>query len=299
MQYADAVRTFFPPREDAVPPAVVTSPTPARRLRDALEPVAMNDVWSPAVHERTSALGLDFLLTYVVSRGTALGEPLPGVVAAAFAWFEPGLVAALYEGALSGVSRDVVVAARDEGVAVGLREVLGPDVASVADRLADAVEHLDVAGRPLAAGLLARGRPGDPHLRLWWAGDVAREHRGDSHVAAALAAGFDAVQMNVLTELWVGMPLESYTATRGWPAEAISAAVGSLRARGLLDGDVLSEAGRQARGQVEAATDRQGQQLVELLGDDLEPLCIRLDAWGEALVAAGHFPADVLKRAAG
>ena len=299
MQYADAVEAFFPARHDAVLPTVVTSPTPARRLRDALEPVAMNDVWSPAVHARTSALGLDFLLTYVASRGTALGEPLPGVVAAAFAWFEPGLVAALYEGALAGVSRDVVVAARDEGVAAGLREVLGPDVADVADRLAAAVEHLDVAGRPLAAGLLARGRPADPHLRLWWACDVAREHRGDSHVAAALAAGFDAVQMNVLTELWVGMALQSYTATRGWPADAIAAAVASLRERGLLDGDVLSEAGRQARGQVEAATDRQGQQLVDLLGDDLEPLCTRLDAWADALVAAGHFPADVLKRAAG
>ena len=219
MQYAEAVEAFFPVREGVALPAHVTAPTPARRLRDAIEPVAMNDVWSPAVHARTAALGLDFLHTYVASRGSALGDPHPGVVAASFAWFEPGLVSALYVAARTAVPRDVLVAARDAGVIEGLRAVLGLDVADVADRLAGAVEQLDVSGRPFAAGLLARGRPDDPHLRLWWAADVAREHRGDSHVAAALAAGFDAVQMNVLTELWLGLPLHSYSATRAWPAE--------------------------------------------------------------------------------
>lgn len=299
MQYADAVEAFFPARPDAVLPLLLATPTPARRLRDALEPVAMNDVWSPAVHARTAELGLDFLLTYVYSRGSALGDAHPGVVAAAFAWFEPGLVAALYDAARASVPREGFLAVRDAGVVEGLRAVLGPDVESVADRLADAVEQLEAAGRPFFAGLLSRGRPEDPHLRLWWACDAAREHRGDSHVAAALAAGFDPVEMNVLTELWLGMPLLSYTATRAWPPEATDRAVAGLRERGLLDGDTLSEAGRQARGQVEAATDRQVGRLVELLGDDLDPLCARLDAWGEQLVAARHFPADVLKRAAG
>ena len=31
-------------------------------------------------------------------------------------------------------------------------------------------------------------------------------HRGDSHVAAAAAAGLDPVELNILTELWIGMP---------------------------------------------------------------------------------------------
>lgn len=300
MQYAEAVEAFFPARAGAELPPFVSSPTPSRRLRDALEPVAMNDVWSPAVHARTAELGLDFLLTYVYSRGSALGAPSPAVVAAAFAWFEPGLVAAVYDAASTAVPREVLVRERDAGVVEGLRQVLGTaGVAQAADRLASAVEGLDGTGRPFFSGLLGRGRPADPHLRLWWACDAAREHRGDSHVAAALAAGFDAVQMNVLTELWVGMPMLSYTATRVWPQEATSRAVEELRARGLLDGDALSEAGRRAREEVEAATERQVQPLVVALGEDREPLCAQLQAWGDSLVAALHFPADVLKRAAG
>lgn len=300
MQYADAVAAFFAARPNAELPAFVTSPTPSRRVRDAVEPVAMNDVWSPRVHACTAELGLDFLLTYVYSRGSALGAASPAVVASAFAWFEPGLVAALYETASTAVPREVLVRERDAAVAAGLREVLGDDgVAEVADRLSDAVERLDGTGRPFFSGVRGRGRPADAHLRLWWACDAAREHRGDSHVAAALAAGFDAVEMNVLTELWVGMPVLSYTATRAWGPEATDRALAGLRERGLVEGDALTEAGRTAREQVEASTEHQGQVLVDLLGDDLEPVCSQLDRWGEALVAAGHFPADVLKRAAG
>ena len=300
MQYADAVEAFFSARPNAELPVFVTSPTRCRRVRDAVEPVAMNDVWSPVVHARTAELGLDFLLTYVYSRGSALGAASPAVVASAFAWFEPGLVAALYETASAAVPREVMVRERDAAVAAGLREVLGDEgVAAVADRLADAVEQLDGTGRPFFSGVRGRGRPDDPHLRLWWACDAAREHRGDSHVAAAMASGFDALEMNVLTELWVGMPAGSYTPTRAWSPEATERALAGLREQGLVEGDALTAAGRQAREQVEAATERQGQALVDLLGDELEPLCAQLDRWGQALVAAGHFPADVLKRAAG
>ena len=95
----------------------------------------------------------------------------------------------------------------------------------VADLLADAAEGADGTGRPLFSGLRGRGRPGDPFQRLWWACDLVREHRGDSHVAVVNAAGLGPVEMNVLTECWLGMPQLSYTATRGWPEGAMRAAV--------------------------------------------------------------------------
>ena len=69
---------------------------------------------------------------------------------------------------------------------------------------------------------------------LWWACGLVREHRGDSHVAAAAAAGLNPVEMNILTELWVGMPLLSYTATRGWAPEVMQRAVESLELCGWL-----------------------------------------------------------------
>ena len=71
----------------------------------------------------------------------------------------------------------------------------------------------------LFAALRAQPRPDDPYARLWRAADLVREHRGDSHVAACVAAGLDPVRMGVLSEMWVGYPVGEYSGTRAWPPE--------------------------------------------------------------------------------
>jgi hypothetical protein len=301
MDYADAVATFCSPRPADTPlPEVVRAGGPARRLRDACEPLAMHALWNRHTNERLAALGLDFLTSYVGGRAASLGEPSPPVVVATFAWFEPNLLAGLYEAARSTAPRERLLAVRDTATAASLAEVLaGDDPAEVADLLADAAEGADGTGRPLFSGLRGRGRPGDPFQRLWWACDLVREHRGDSHVAVANAAGLGPVEMNVLTECWLGMPLLSYTATRGWPDAAMRAAVDGLEARGWLRDGVLTEAGRAARADIEDRTDAAEQAIVAALGGRLDEVCARLAGWSERCIAAGAFPADILKRAAG
>jgi hypothetical protein len=304
MDYDDAVATFASPRPAGTPlPEVVGAGGPARRLRDACEPLAMHALWNRRTNERLAALGLDFLTGYVWGRAASLGEPSPPVVAAVFAWFEPGLLAGLYETARTAVRRERLLAVRDAATAASLAEVLAGDdpaeVAEVASLLADAVEGADGTGRPLFSGLRGRGRPGDPYQRLWWACDLVREHRGDSHVAVANAAGLGPVEMNVLTECWIGMPLLSYTATRGWPEAAMSAAVDGLQARGWLRDGALTDAGRAARAGIEDRTDAAEQPVAAALGDRLDEVIARLDGWSERCIAAGAFPADILKRAAG
>ena len=301
MHYDDAVAAFFAPRPEGTPlPESVVAGAPARRLRDACEPIAMHAVWCRGTNERLAGLGLDFLTSYVWGRAAHLGEPVPAVVASSFAWFEPGLVATLYDAARAAVPHPEVVAARDEATVASLREVLGQDdAAEVADLLSDAAEPADGTGRPLFTGVRAGGRPQDPVHRLWWACSLVREHRGDSHVATANAAGLGPVQMNVLTELWTGMPLLSYTATRGWPQEAMTAAVSGLEARGWVTDGRLTDEGRAVRAELEQRTDAQEQSIVDALGDRLDDVCARLDTWGARCVELGGFPADVLKRAAG
>jgi hypothetical protein len=304
MDYDDAVATFASPRPAGTPlPEVVGAGGPARRLRDACEPLAMHALWNRRTNERLAALGLDFLTGYVWGRAASLGEPSPPVVAAVFAWFEPGLLAGLYETARTAVRRERLLAVRDAATAASLAEVLAGDdpaeVAEVASLLADAVEGADGTGRPLFSGLRGRGRPGDPYQRLWWACDLVREHRGDSHVAVANAAGLGPVEMNVLTECWIGMPLLSYTATRGWPEAAMSAAVDGLQARGWLRDGALTDAGRAGRAGIEDRTDAAEQPVAAALGDRLDEVVARLDGWSERCIAAGAFPADILKRAAG
>jgi hypothetical protein len=301
MDYADAVTAFFVPREAGTAlPAAVTQGSPARRLRDACEPVAMHAVWSRTTNERLAQLGLDFLTSYVGGRGACLGEPAGAVVAAAFAWFEPGLVTTLWDAARTAVPLDRLVQACDESTVASLREILADeDPGEAASLLADAAEAADGMGRPLFSGRRADGRPQDAVHCLWWACGLVREHRGDSHVAAAAAAGLDPIEMNVLTELWIGMPLLSYTATRGWSPDAMHRAVARLENRGWIREGGLTDEGLAVRTSIEQRTDAQEQPIVAALGDRLEEVCARLNHWGQLCIEAGAFPPDILKRAAG
>ena len=301
MDYAEAAAAFFVLRQEGTAlPVAVAEGSPARRLRDACEPVAMHAVWSRATNERLAQLGLDFLTSYVGGRGAFLGEAAGAVVAAAFAWFEPGLVTTLWDAARAAVRLDRLVQARDESTVASLREILADeDPGEVASLLADAAQAADGMGRPLFSGRRADGRPQDAVHCLWWACGLVREHRGDSHVAVAAADGLDAIEMNILTELWIGMPLLSYTATRGWTPDAMQRAVARLESRGWVRDGGLTDSGLSARLSIEQRTDAQERPIVAALGDRLEEVCSRLNHWGQLCIEAGAFPPDILKRAAG
>jgi hypothetical protein len=178
--------------------------------------------------------------------------------------------------------------------------VLGnADVSKVAAVLRRSVEAAAGAGRPLFAGLREAAWPDEPVGELWRACEALREHRGESHLAACIASGLDPVEMNVVSELWLGMPLGSHTATFGWPQDAIAAAASRLESRGLLADGSLTSAGHRLRDDLEAQTDAQGQAVVDALGHDFEPVVERLDEWSAACVAAGAYPPDPYKRAGG
>lgn len=275
--------------------------SPARRLRDAVEPVAMVSVWARPTYDRYAALGLDFLTGYVWGRASVLGEAEPAVAAAAFGVFEPEAVAGLLTAAREACSLADVRAAREQGAAEALREAIGDadGLQETTAALHDAAVRADVAGRPLYAGAKSQAVPADPHAALWHAATLVRECRGDSHLAACVAARLSGLEANLLTELWVGYAPLSYAGSRAWSPESMAAAQESLRARGLLDGETLSEAGRAVREQVEQATDQAMAPVVDALGDRLDDVAARCDAWGDALVERGWFPSDRLKRAAG
>jgi hypothetical protein len=95
------------------------------------------------------------------------------------------------------------------------------------------------------------------------------------------------------------MPLGSYSGTRGFAEPVIAAATEHLRAAGLVDGSELTTKGRNLRAHIEQRTDAMEQGVVDALGDRLEQLTSRLGRWSEACIAAGSFPPDPLKRAAG
>ena len=192
-----------------------------------------------------------------------------------------------------------MLAARAESTIDSLTSTLGDiDVRDVADALRAAVEAVDGMGRPLFSGLRSQAWPSTAIGVLWRSCELAREHRGDGHIAVCLAEGLDPVTMNVLTELFVGMPLGSYSASRAWSADQIADAADDLRTAGLIDDDGLTDDGLAYRREIEDRTDDLDQPLVDAIAD-LEAMIVPLRDWSQRCVDAGAFPPDPFKRAAG
>ena len=301
MDFAQAQQAFLTPR-GAERPAADLPDTPGRRLRDAAEPIATVSWWGGPVNDRLAALGLDFLTGYVWGRAAPMGEPTAPVVVAAFGVFEPGMVTGLYEQARATASRADVLAAREQGVVESLRALLGDaDVTGAVERLERGTDAAaaHVAGKPLFAGQLSLPRPADPLGRLWHAATLLREFRGDAHQAANGAAGLTAVQMNLVTEYWVGWEHGTYAGTRGWSPQAMAEADAGLAARGLVADGRLTPAGRALRDDVEARTEAAMEPVLAAIGPDLPELTRQLDAWSAAVVAGGAAPPDPYKRISG
>jgi hypothetical protein len=299
---AIATRFLIPSGPPAVVPQLPSSP--ARRLRDAVEPTATIGWWSPAAAAAMDGLGHDFFDGYVWGRAASLGADVAdSVVVAAFGVFEPGLLSTIYRQGRSVSSREAVLAARASGASAGLaaatNDVDGRLVDDLGRRLLEALGGLDGVGRPLFSALRQLPVPDDPFGRVWRAAELVREHRGDGHLAASVAAGLDIVTMNVLTELWLGYPPGEYSATRGFSPDQIEASVSGLRQRGWLGGDGLTAAGRSARYDIEAATDRSQDALIRELGDSIDTVVSAATTMGTAVVEARAAPADPRKRAAG
>lgn len=299
MTYDDIAAIFLAPLAVPVPEPDVPT-TPARRLRDALEPIATQGWWSRAAGDRLTALGVDFFPGYVWGRAAALGTPTAALVAATFGVFDPGLIGAVYEAGAAAVDREDILAARADGGAAAVSEVADDDECeALAAPLLDALAAADGLGRPLFSALRSLPLPASASGRLWRAAELVREHRGDAHLAALVGAGLDAVEANVLTERWLGFELGEYSATRGFGSDAIDAAVERLAERGWMSGHDLTDAGRRARVAIEAATDAGQAPLIDALGPVLDQIVVSAEDISVRLIQARSFPADPRKRAGG
>jgi Helix-turn-helix family len=273
----------------------------ARRLRNALEPIAANVYFAPEAQARYADLGLGYLSGYFCSRSACMGQ-LPGeVVAAVFGVFSPEVVVPAVTKGWESTDRDTVLEARQAGATASLDRIISEanggalpadDAARATDLLRTAGEGTRPNGHPIHAGLRSLGWPGDPVGDLWRAADLIREFRGDAHNAAWQASGVDAIEITLLTEAWWGIPLNSYAWTRGWSDDERAAGIERLRSRGLLDGDQLTPTGRTLREGIEDATDRGDDDVVAALGEGLEELCELVEPWARAVVAAGGYPVD-------
>ncbi len=290
-----------PPSGHAAP--VTPEPTPARRLRDALEPIAMVHVHSDEAREQYATLGLERFAGYVLGRAGTLGLPPAKLVVATFGVFEPEMLTGVYEGALTTATVPDVLAAKQAGAVRCLHRVLGEagrDVEEVVLVLRAGVEQAPLLGKPLFAGLSSLDWPGDAWGRLWHAANLLREFRGDAHLASLLAHGIGALESNILTEAYVGIPVPDYTRTRSWSEADIAAARDDLVDRVLLTPDGrLTERGAALRRDIEDATEATLDPVLEGMEHGVDVVVGRCTTWSRDLRAQGAFPDDDRKLRAG
>lgn len=277
----------------------------ARRLAATIEPFVGQVYFSPECHGAYVALGfgpspgsiangvqLPDGPAYFCSRGSALGQVPGELVAAAFAVFNPAVVVPAVAAGWALTDAATIATARARGATGQLVRILGeapPGLATATALLARATDPLRVEGRPLYAGLRSLGLPGDPVADAWRLADLLREFRGDSHTAAWTTAGFDAVEIGLLTELYWGLPMRSYIRSRAWSSDELDEGADRLRSRGLLHGEGLSERGRAEREAVEAATDRHMRPAIDALGAGLEELVGIVEPWSAAVRESGGY----------
>jgi hypothetical protein len=259
----------------AVSPQATAAAT-ARSLWALFEPVHSVSYFTGEARQAFEHAGLrGFWRGYFAGRSAPMGEVGAAPVVAAFFSFAPDMVARALPGVwqLAGPAR--ALAARQAGAVAALQRLLAEAgiepaaVAAAADLLGAAATSLDGAGRVLGASNGALPMPGEPLARLWHAATVLREHRGDGHVAALVAADLDGAEALALragvdlaaggahSRVSGGWTREVLQPIRGWTDTEWDAAASRLAGRGLLRPDsAATAAGIAVYRQVEDATDQ-------------------------------------------
>jgi hypothetical protein len=189
----------------------------------------------------------------------------------------------------------VVTATRLRLVDRTLRSWLGddaiesPDVVEAAELARRAAETASPLGRPLFAGYSALEWPAEPHLVLWHAATLLREHRGDGHVSALVGEQVDGCEANVLAAASGASTSELQRASRQWPDDEWDAALDRLRGRGWVDEHTsLTPGGVAGKQRIEDRTDELATPPLAALDESEQERLVALFAeMSRAIVDAG------------
>ncbi len=279
-------------------------PRAGRRCHNALNPLHSTLYFSPDLDRELGALGLaDPAAMRLAARSAPLGAVGAGTVAATFYSYRHELLARHLPAVWETASPAAVLDARLRAVDATLRRLLGeeavasPEMAEAAGLALRAAEACTRHARPLYSANADLPVPEEPHLAYWHAATLLREHRGDGHLTALLAAGLDPVEALVShTATGKGMSPRWVLGSRGWSRADWEAARERLRGRGLLDADgELTESGVRLREELEETTDRLDAAPYAHLGAaGVERLTELGRGFLVAAAGAGAFPADLV-----
>ncbi len=278
--------------------AMTREPSLARRIWRQLEPIHAVTYFAPEARAAFDAAGYrGYWMSYFAGRAAPLGPVGQEVVTALFYNFSPARVAKALPDAWGFAAPGAALDARLEGSIAALRRAVGDladsdDVATAATLAGRAARSAPLAGRVLFAANLALAWPDDPLAELWHSATMLREHRGDGHVAALVAAGIGGREANVIHSAAGGPPREVLAVARDYDDEEWDATVRALEVRGLMTTDgALTVQGQAVKDDVEERTDRLAVTAYDTLDDgEIDQLLAAVAPLAAAVVAAGDVP---------
>ncbi|WP_435852568.1 SCO6745 family protein [Streptomyces sparsogenes] len=276
-------------------------PQIAARCHQETDPIHLLCYFAPEVEQELTSTGLEpGHMAYFAGRAAALGRASSAAVAAMLYNFNPALVARHLPRAWDLAPPERVIEARLSAVDRALRRILGdeavggPEVAEAAALARAAAEACSPEGRPLYAAHAQLPWPREPHLVLWHAITLLREHRGDGHITALVGHGVGAIAA-LVTDTATGRSLfgaQQMREHRDWSEQEWDAEVSALTEAGLLDSSGrLTETGSRLRSRIEDATDAAAAPPYRSLGADrAERLIALCKPLRDAVVASGDLP---------
>ncbi len=149
--------------------------------------------FAPATTARGAELGLDPFQFYALGRGGVLGDVEPAVVSSAFGYFNPSMVAALWNAAKAICPPRVAGAAYMQCSAEHGRSKLSAveGLASFVVAAEKVLAATSLDALPLFAGVAAEPAATDLPGRAMQLVTILREYRGSAHLVAVRAVGLD------------------------------------------------------------------------------------------------------------
>ena len=232
----------------------------ARAMFQVYEPIVLTGSGAPELQTICKQLGLsEHRMSYYAVRAAALGRVAAEVVSATFYHHTVEMVSPAIPLAWSIASPERIVAARFEAVDQALRRLLpqqieSAEIVEAVELVREAMVGCSIAGRPLFAAHAALAWPSEPHVALWHGLNLFREHRGEGHTSAVMAARLTPEQTAPLLIAATGEARDGRSWR--WPDDVWNQAVAELQERGWLDdAGGLTDEGLAARTRIEDETD--------------------------------------------
>ncbi|MFD4509370.1 MarR family transcriptional regulator [Streptomyces sp. NPDC058457] len=283
----------------SVPASMPTRVGVARDLWRLLEPIHAVVYFAPEPLEEFRAAGYrGFWMGYFAGRAAPLGSAGADVVHALFYNFAHARVSRALPAAWGFAPPNEALQARVRGSVRALRRALGPaadgaEVARAAELATRAARSAPLEGRALFAANRSLSVPQEPLAQLWHAATLLREHRGDGHVAALLAAGIGGRESHVLHATASGIPRDVYGPARDFDAVEWTSRHDALEQRGLLEDNRLSRRGHQLKDRIEERTDQLAATAYDTLTTgETDELTRLLRPLTHAVVREGDIPLD-------